>query len=91
MILVRREHLVFDTCKHFSVLAQDDLKKQMYIFFAGEEGLDMGGVTREFYQLLSAQILDPNNALFCRTPCNTYHPNVASVVNEAHLQYFRYV
>jgi WD40 repeat protein len=41
VILVRREHLVFDTCKHFSVLNQDDLKKQMYIFFAGEQGLGM--------------------------------------------------
>jgi hypothetical protein len=41
VILVRREHLVSDTCKHFSVLKKKDLQKPMYIFFAGEQGLDM--------------------------------------------------
>lgn len=59
-----------------------------YLFCSHIIWLDMGGVTREFYQLLSEQILDPNNALFLRTPGNTYHPNPASAVNEAHLQYF---
>eukprot|EP01080_Neovahlkampfia_damariscottae_P010861 gene10861-3479_t len=92
VILVRRDHLVSDTCKHFSVLKKKDLQKPMYIFFAGEQGLDMGGVTREFYQLLSEQILDPINALFVQTGFNnTYHPNPTSQINEAHLQYFMFV
>lgn len=92
VILVRRENLVFDTCKHFSVLKKEDLKKQMYIFFAGEQGLDMGGVTREFYQLLSKEILDARNALFVSTSCNnTYHPNTTSNINESHLQYFTFI
>jgi E3 ubiquitin-protein ligase HUWE1 len=92
VILVRRKELVFDACKHFSVLRDHDLHKPMYIFFQGEKGLDMGGVTREFYQLLSEQILDSNNALFLSTSTNqTYHPNPASVINESHLQYFRFI
>ncbi|KAL0489037.1 E3 ubiquitin-protein ligase [Acrasis kona] len=93
VILVRREELVFDALKHFSVLRDEsDLHKPMYIFFQGERGLDMGGVTREFYQLLSEQILDSNNALFVRTGTQyTYHPNPASQVNESHLQYFLFI
>ncbi len=92
VILVRRKELVFDACKHFSVLRDHDLHKPMYIFFQGEKGLDMGGVTREFYQLLSEQILDSNNGLFLATSTNqTYHPNPASSVNESHLQYFRFI
>jgi hypothetical protein len=34
VILVRRNNLVLDTCKHFSVLSNDDLFKPMYIFFS---------------------------------------------------------
>lgn len=92
VVLVRRDHLVLDACKHFSVLKDLDLRKPMFIFFAGEEGLDMGGVTREFYQLLSTRILDPNAALFyCIETNNTYHPNPASRINPTHLMYFRFI
>lgn len=60
----------------------------MLVSFAGEQGLDMGGLSKEFYQLLSAQILDRKNALFLLTGNHSYHPNPASAVNETHLQYF---
>jgi hypothetical protein len=39
VVLVRRQNLVLDTCKHFTVLNKDELFKPMYIFFAGEQGL----------------------------------------------------
>jgi WD40 repeat protein len=92
VILVRREALVYDTCKHFSILKRQDFLKPMYIFFQGEQGLDVGGVTREFYQLLSEQILDPRNCLFVKSGFNhTFHPNPHSSINDAHLQYFTFV
>lgn len=92
VILVRRDHLVFDTCKHFSVMKKEDFLKPMFVYFANEQGLDMGGVTREFYQLLSEQILDPTNCLFVKTGFNhTYHPNPNSSVNDTHLQYFLFI
>ncbi|KAL9642107.1 hypothetical protein ABK040_007113 [Willaertia magna] len=92
VLLVRREELVFDACKHFSILKGKDLMKPMYIFFAGEQALDIGGVTREFYHLLSNQILNVNNALFLNTGINnTYHINPSSMINNDHLQYFTFI
>ncbi|EFC39276.1 HECT domain-containing ubiquitin ligase [Naegleria gruberi] len=92
VVMVRRDQLVFDACKNFSVLKGADLLRPMFVYFAGEEGFDVGGVTREFYHLLSQQILNPNNALFIKTgPNNTYHPNPASAVNGDHLQYFQFI
>ncbi|KAF0983086.1 hypothetical protein FDP41_011064 [Naegleria fowleri] len=92
VVFVRREHLVFDACKNFSILKGVDLMKPMFVYFAGEQGFDVGGVTREFYHLLSQKILDSNNALFVRTGhANTYHPNPTSAVNADHLQYFHFI
>lgn len=52
----------------------------------------MGGITREFYSIMSNEILDPNNALFVRCGVNhTAHPNPSSTINEEHLKYFRFI
>jgi E3 ubiquitin-protein ligase HUWE1 len=49
-------------------------------------------VTREFYKLLSEQILDQRNGLFIRNSEKfTYYPNPNSMINEAHLQYFKFI
>lgn len=36
-----------------------DLRKQLRVEFKGEEGLDEGGLQKEFFQLLIEQLLDP--------------------------------
>ena len=38
---------------------KQDLKKQLKIQFVGEEGVDEGGVQKEFFQLLVREIMDP--------------------------------
>lgn len=37
----------------------DDLRKRIYIKFAGEDGLDYGGVSREWFFLLSREMFNP--------------------------------
>lgn len=39
---------------------QDDLKKKLKVTFVGEPGLDMGGLTKEWFLLLIRQIFDPD-------------------------------
>lgn len=44
-----------------------DLKKQLYVEFEGEQGVDEGGVSKEFFQLVVEEIFNPdigNNRLF---------------------------
>ena len=61
----------------------------MEINFKGEQGIDAGGVTREWYQVLSRQMFNPDYALF--TPVvsdeTTFHPNRTSYINPEHLSF----
>jgi ubiquitin-protein ligase E3 A len=36
-----------------------DLKKQLRVQFVGEEGIDEGGVQKEFFQLIVRELFDP--------------------------------
>jgi E3 ubiquitin-protein ligase HUWE1 len=69
------------------------MKGRLHVQFNGEEGIDAGGVTREWYVILARQIFDPNYALFCRSAAKaaTYQPNKASAINREHLDNFRFV
>ena len=37
-----------------------DLKKQLYVEFEGEQGVDEGGVSKEFFQLVIEDIFNPD-------------------------------
>ena len=46
-----------------------DLKKQLYVEFEGEQGIDEGGVSKEFFQLVVEEIFNPDigKLAFCNT------------------------
>ncbi|KAJ7336715.1 Putative E3 ubiquitin-protein ligase HTD2 [Desmophyllum pertusum] len=54
-IKVRRSHLISDSLNEIS-RKQRDLKKKLKVTFAGEPGLDMGGLTKEWFLLLIRRI-----------------------------------
>ncbi|XP_059179233.1 probable E3 ubiquitin-protein ligase HECTD2 isoform X2 [Physella acuta] len=62
-LTVRRSHLVSDSLSEISK-KQHDLKKKLKVSFAGEPGLDMGGLTKEWFLLLVRQIFLPNYGMF---------------------------
>jgi E3 ubiquitin-protein ligase HUWE1 len=66
---------------------------RLSIKFYEEDGLDAGGVTREWFAVLSRQMFDPNNALFKVSTVDkiTYQPNQMSYINPDHLLYFTFV
>ena len=39
---------------------KNDLKKKVRVTFAGEPGVDMGGLTKEWFLLLVRKIFDPD-------------------------------
>lgn len=41
-----------------------DLKKQLFVEFAGEQGLDEGGVSKEFFQLVVEHIFNPDYGMY---------------------------
>ncbi|GFO50258.1 HECT domain e3 ubiquitin protein ligase 2 [Plakobranchus ocellatus] len=62
-LTVRRSHLVSDSLNEIAK-KQHDLKKKLKVSFAGEPGLDMGGLTKEWFLLLIRQIFLPNYGMF---------------------------
>ena len=65
MLEVRREHLIEDTLAQIS-LKLKDLKKPLKVKYVGggEQGLDLGGVQKEFFQLIMELIMDQQHAMF---------------------------
>lgn len=41
-----------------------DLKKQLVVEFEGEQGVDEGGVSKEFFQLVVEEIFNPDFGMF---------------------------
>lgn len=59
--------------------------------FHGEEGIDMGGLTREWYEVMAKAICDPNLALFQSEPdhAQTYQPSKNAVIQNESMVNFR--
>ncbi len=64
VLVVRRENLVADALAQVQSKPTEALKKPLKIKFVGEEGIDAGGVKKEFFQLVIRDILDPNYGMF---------------------------
>lgn len=91
---VRRQRLFEDSFQYLQRKTGDQIKYgKLSVRFYDEEGVDAGGVTREWFQILARQMFDPNNALFepCAADKLTYQPNKASWVNPEHLSFFKFV
>lgn len=70
-----------------------ELRRRLFISFLGEEGLDYGGIAREWFFMLSHEVLNPMYCLFEYAGKNNYslQINPASSVNPDHLLYFRFI
>uniref|UniRef100_A0A8C5QIT4 E3 ubiquitin-protein ligase n=1 Tax=Leptobrachium leishanense TaxID=445787 RepID=A0A8C5QIT4_9ANUR len=84
---------------HFRYLCQImalkpyDLRRRLYVMFRGEEGLDYGGLAREWFFLLSHEVLNPMYCLFEYAGKSNYclQINPASTINPDHLSYFCFI
>eukprot|EP00177_Eucheuma_denticulatum_P005230 GFKZ01009528.1.p1 GENE.GFKZ01009528.1~~GFKZ01009528.1.p1 ORF type:complete len:1158 (+),score=162.41 GFKZ01009528.1:135-3608(+) len=73
---VRRDNIVSDAFLHIAELAQNhprELHKPLKVIFDGEDGVDEGGVRKEFYQVLLEQILSPDYGMFEYDEETRYH------------------
>lgn len=68
---VRRECLVEDSLKGVSEVmggGGEDIKKGLRINFQGEEGVDAGGLRKEWFLLLVREVFNPDHGMF-PSPC----------------------
>ncbi|KAL6936070.1 NEDD4 E3 ubiquitin-protein ligase [Hanseniaspora opuntiae] len=92
-IKVKRSNIFEDAYQEIMRQSPEDLKKRLMIEFDGEEGVDYGGVSREFFFLLSHEMFNPVYCLFEYSSHDNYtiqiNPN--SGVNPEHLNYFKFI
>ena len=55
---VNREHILDDTWDQIKDVQSKELRKRLRVRFEGEDGIDAGGVTKEYFQLLSSELFD---------------------------------
>ena len=91
---VRRDHVFHDSFRSLHYRTPEEMKYgKLSIRFHGEEGVDAGGVTREWFQVMSRQMFNPDYALFIPVASDrtTFHPNKLSHINEEHLMFFKFI
>ncbi|KAL8431957.1 hypothetical protein Efla_002794 [Eimeria flavescens] len=64
ILRVRRSDLVEDACKALGSCDPRDLLRPLKVIFDGEEGVDEGGLRREFFSLLTRELFSPSRGLF---------------------------
>ncbi|KAJ8265636.1 hypothetical protein COCON_G00147350 [Conger conger] len=92
-INVGRKTLFEDSFQQIMSFNAQDLRRRLWIIFPGEEGLDYGGVAREWFFLLSHEVLNPMYCLFEYAGKDNYclQINPASYINPDHLKYFKFI
>jgi ubiquitin-protein ligase E3 A len=61
---VRRDRILDDTIEVIRRAPVNVLARPLMVTFVGEEGLDDGGVSREYFHLLMAQLFSPDHGMF---------------------------
>uniref|UniRef100_A0A665T447 E3 ubiquitin-protein ligase n=1 Tax=Echeneis naucrates TaxID=173247 RepID=A0A665T447_ECHNA len=92
-ITASRKTLFEDSFQQIMSFNAQDLRRRLWIIFPGEEGLDYGGVAREWFFLLSHEVLNPMYCLFEYAGKDNYclQINPASYINPDHLKYFKFI
>jgi E3 ubiquitin-protein ligase HUWE1 len=93
-LAVRRDQVFLDSFKSLYFKSADEMKfGKLSIRFHGEEGVDAGGVTREWFQVIARQMFNADYALFVPVASDrtTFHPNRLSSINPEHLMFFKFI
>jgi len=90
-IPVSRQNLLQDSFQFISGLDSMTLTRRLFIKFEGEEGLDFGGMSREWFLSLSEAIFSPDLKLFRKCVTGYYIIDRYSSEKENYLEYFRFI
>jgi E3 ubiquitin-protein ligase HUWE1 len=89
---VHRESVFEDSYDQLRSRSAAELQGRLNINFEGEQGIDAGGLTREWYSVVAREIFNPGYALFTAAADGaTFQPNPFSMINSNHLSYFNFV
>lgn len=87
---VDRHKILISTYEKLNNLSKTEWLHNIKINFNNEEGIDAGGLTKEWFSLVTQELFNPNFALFYLTENNCYQPSRSSGINKEHIDYFRF-
>lgn len=64
VMAIDRQYMLQQTLQAVACAAPGELRKSLKVVFKGEDGVDAGGVTKEFFQLLVVQLFDINTGMW---------------------------
>lgn len=92
---ISRGRILEDSYRILSnVTCVDRLRSKLWVEFDGEEVLDYGGASREFFYLLSREMFNPYYGLFEYSAADNYTLQInpcSGMCNEDHLSYFKFI
>jgi hypothetical protein len=90
---VRRQNIFEESFQKLRFCSAAEMRRPVSVTFHGEDGIDAGGVTREWYSELAKEIFNANYCLFDNATHDnvTFQPNPYSHINSHHLDYFKFV
>ena len=59
MMKVRREHLLSDSMSVVKCMTYEEMRLKMKVSYEGEEGVDAGGLTKDWYMEISKELFQP--------------------------------
>jgi len=91
---INRQELVYSSYQQFRNCTPLQLKLVPKVIFEGEEGVDSGGLTKDWFLELSRAFVNPALVLFRKCKSSTigqHEIDPRSTINEEHLHYFRFI
>ena len=94
-IRISRSNIFEDSYRIISNVSRVEmLKAKLWVEFDGEEVLDYGGASREWFYLLSKEMFNPYYGLFEYSAADNYTLQInptSEMCNEEHLLYFKFI
>ena len=89
---IKRDNIFQEAYNQLNSKRGNELRGKLRIRYSTEEGIDAGGLTRDFYIELSKAMFKPDYALFnLSNNGTTYYANDQSYVNPDHLNFFNFI
>ncbi|KAH9249349.1 hypothetical protein BASA81_012880 [Batrachochytrium salamandrivorans] len=91
---IRRNHVFDDSYSQLGMKSVDEIKAGVNVTFQGEEAVDVGGPTKEWFSILIRDMFKPGYALFKKSEnaANAYQPDPRSsmAIGPDHLNLFKF-
>ncbi|OUM58495.1 hypothetical protein PIROE2DRAFT_47930 [Piromyces sp. E2] len=93
-ITIQRNELLNDAYHTIMMSSPEELKRKLIVSYVGEEGVDAGGLLKDFFYNVAKEIGNPDYMLFQYASDNSYELNInrySSTVHSNYLEYYKFI